>query len=167
MESFDYTPVRSISACDTPGLRIETVGREHLDVIRILNRNIFREERIINTFERDNLLMLIAWHSDTPVGFKVGYRENRFTFYSAKGGVVPAFRRKGVATALLSEMAHCAEEMGFRRFAFDTFPNLHPGMTIMALKSGFRLVKSDYNTAYREYRLRFEIVLNPAKTVRK
>ncbi len=159
MESFDYTPVQVLPAREMPGLRIESVGKEQLGVIREMNRAIFREERIINTFERDDLLMLVAWHGTTPVGFKVGYRENRFIFYSAKGGVMPAFRRQGVATALLSEMAHHAREMGFRRFAFDTFPNLHPGMTIMALERGFRLVKSDYNTVYREYRLRFEMVL--------
>ncbi|PIQ63409.1 MAG: GNAT family N-acetyltransferase [Bacteroidetes bacterium CG12_big_fil_rev_8_21_14_0_65_60_17] len=160
MESFDYTPVRTIPARNASRLRIEAVGPERLDVIRTMNRSIFREERIINTFERDDLVMLLAWHDDTPVGFKVGYRENRFIFYSAKGGVIPSFRRQGVATALLSEMAECATGMGYRRFAFDTFPNLHPGMTIMALKSGFRLIKSDYNTVYREYRLRFEMALD-------
>ena len=48
------------------------------------------------------------------------------------------------------------EEMGYSRFAFDTFPNLHPGMTVLAVSEGFRLIKADYNTAYREYRLRFE-----------
>ncbi len=47
-------------------------------------------------------------------------------------------------------------EMGYSRFAFDTFPNLHPGMTVLAVNEGFRLIKADYNTAYREYRLRFE-----------
>lgn len=160
METFDDTPVGYMPVPVEPGLRIEAIGMDRLDLIRGMNQHIFREERIINTFERDDVLILVAWRGGMPVGFKVGYRENRFVFYSAKGGVVPAYRRQGIATALLSDMVRRAADMGFRRLAFDTFPNLHPGMTIMALKSGFRLVKSDYNTVYREYRLRFETVLS-------
>ncbi len=142
------------------GIRIEQVGLDALPVIRPMNRLIFEEDRIINTFERPDVVILIAWSGSDPIGFKIGYRENRFTFYSAKGGVMPAWRRRGVASALLSDMMTRVKQMGFTRFAFDTFPNLHPGMTILALRSGFRLVKSDFNTTYREYRLRFELRLD-------
>ncbi|MEQ9105590.1 MAG: GNAT family N-acetyltransferase [Rhodothermales bacterium] len=146
------------------GIRIEQVGLDALPIIRPMNRLIFEEDRIINTFERPDVVILIAWSGPDPVGFKIGYRENRFTFYSAKGGVMPAWRRRGVASALLADMMARVQQMGFTRFAFDTFPNLHPGMTILALRNGFRLVKSDFNTTYREYRLRFEVRLdNPSE----
>lgn len=156
MERFDYTPPGSLHVEPIPGLTIEVVGMDALDRIRELNRTIFREERIINTFEREDVLMLEARMHGEPVGFKVGYRENRFTFYSAKGGVLPAFRRQGIAVAMLDAMMGRARDRGYLRFAFDTFPNLHPGMTILALEQGFQLVKSDFNSLYREYRLRFE-----------
>lgn len=146
------------------GIRIEQVGLEALPIIRPMNRIIFEEERIINTFERPDVIILIAWSGPDPIGFKIGYRENRFTFYSAKGGVMPGWRRRGVASALLTEMSVRVREMGFTRFAFDTFPNLHPGMTILALRKGFKLVKSDFNTTYREYRLRFEARLDEDAT---
>lgn len=141
-------------------LRIEQVGLDALPVIRPMNRIIFNEERIINTFERPDVVILIAWWGAEPVGFKIGYRENRFTFYSAKGGVLPGWRRRGIALALLEDMMDRVRQMGFTRFAFDTFPNLHPGMTILALRGGFRLVKSDFNATYHEYRLRFETRLD-------
>lgn len=156
MERFDYTPPGSLQVPSIPGLSIEPVGMDALDRIREMNRTIFREERIINTFEREDLVMLEARVHGEPVGFKVGYRENRFTFYSAKGGVLPAFRRQGIAVAMLDAMMSRARDRGYLRFAFDTFPNLHPGMTILALEQGFLLVKSDFNSLYREYRLRFE-----------
>ena len=121
-----------------------------------MNRVLFNEDRIINSFDRKDLLLLIARFEGMPAGFKVGYRENRFVFYSAKGGVLPDFRRRGIARFLMYAMMDRAREQGYSRFAFDTFPNLHPGMTVLAVTEGFRLIKSDYNTAYREYRLRFE-----------
>lgn len=141
---------------DRSGLVIHEVGPESLETIRDLNRTIFEEERIINTFERSHVLMLLAVLDGRPVGFKVGYRENRFVYYSAKGGVLPDVRRHGIARALMEAMIDRIRPHGYRRFAFDTFPNRHPGMTVLALREGFRVVQADYNHTYRDFRLRFE-----------
>lgn len=152
----DSAPDLARSSARMSPLDIQFVGFDQLDVIRRLNRTIFDEERIINTFEREDLLMYLAFVDDEPVAFKVGYRENRFNFYSAKGGVLAAFRRQGIARALLYEMQDEARRRDFRHFCFDTFPNRDPGMTILALHEGFRLTRADFNTTYRDYRLRFE-----------
>lgn len=156
MERISFTPTLVIDVPHIPGLTIRRINIDELADVRVMNRSIFAEDRIINTFDRPDLVILEARVEGVAAGFKIGYRENRFTFYSAKGGIMPAFRRRGIALALLENMMTQARAMDYRRFAFDTFPNLHPGMTILALKSGFRLIKSDYNTVYREYRLRFE-----------
>ncbi|GIV59973.1 MAG: N-acetyltransferase GCN5 [Rhodothermaceae bacterium] len=137
-------------------VRIEAVGLEALDVLARLNMAVFREQRIINSFDRLDLMILLAYVDEAAVGFKVGYRESRFTFYSAKGGVLPAYRRRGIARQLLYEMMDRARARGYTHFAFDTFPNMHPGMTILGLNEGFRVMKADYNPTYRDYRLRFE-----------
>ncbi len=136
--------------------RIQPIGFGQLDVLRPLNKSIFDEDRIINTFEREDLLMYLAYVDDVPVGFKVGYRENRFSYYSAKGGVLESHRRKGIARALLYAMQDDARALGYQRLTFDTFPNRDPGMTILALHEGFKLTRADFNSAYRDYRLRFE-----------
>ena len=137
-------------------LRIVEVDQSALDVIRRMNRAIFGERRIINTFDRKDLLMLMAYVDEEPAGFKIGYRENRRTFYSAKGGVMPAYRGDGLARTLLHVMMECAREKGFVVFAYDTFPNMHPGMTILGLREEFQVTRADFNTKYRDYRLRFE-----------
>jgi GNAT superfamily N-acetyltransferase len=137
-------------------LHIVEVGRAHLDVIRQLNRVIFDEERIINTFDRDDLLMLLASLGDEPVGFKIGYKESRDTFYSAKGGVLAGYRRQGISRRLLYAMIDRIHDKGYRILAFDTFPNIHPGMTILGLVEGFRVTRADYNPTYKDFRLRFE-----------
>jgi GNAT superfamily N-acetyltransferase len=137
-------------------VRIGQVGLEALEVIQTLNTAIFAEERVINSFDRDDLMILLAFVETEPVGFKVGYRENRYAFYSAKGGVLADYRRLGIARHMLYEMMDRVRARGYLRFAYDTFPNKHPGMTILGLREGFRVMKADYNPTYRDYRLRLE-----------
>ncbi len=139
-----------------PAIVIKSVTLDSLPTIRDLNTRIFQEQRIINSLEREDLLMLIAFIGDVPIGFKVGYRENRFTFYSAKGGVLDEYRGRGAARAMLYEMEKISRERGYKKMAYDTFPNLHSGMTVMGLSEGYRVVRADFNSVYRDFRLRFE-----------
>ena len=120
-------------------LEIERVGLDRFDEVRALNEAVFGESRVIYRLDREDLTVLLARWQGRVAGFKVGYGESRTTFYSAKGGVLPEARR-----------------LGYARFAFDTFPNKHPGMTVMALAAGFEVTAAGYNAAYRDYRLRFE-----------
>lgn len=131
-----------------------------LGPIRRINRRLFDEERVINTFDREDLLMLRAAVEGTPVGFKIGYRLDASTFYSAKGGVLPAYRRQGIARALLHNMLRIVRARGYDRFVYDTFPNKHPGMTVLGLDEGFRVIKAGYSPQYRDYRLRFALDLD-------
>jgi ribosomal protein S18 acetylase RimI-like enzyme len=137
-------------------LTIAEVDMDALETIRALNRAVFDEEQILRTFEREDLLLLLATTDGTPVGFKVGYRLDTATFYSAKGGVRDAYRRNGIARALLYAMIDVARSRGYERFVYDTFPNKHPGMTVMGLDENFRVIKADYSPKYEDYRLRFE-----------
>ncbi len=144
---------------DAADLRIVEADFSDMDTIHRLNLVIFEEERIINSFEHEDLIMLLAYSGDEPVGFKIGYRESRWVYYSAKGGVLSEYRRLGVARRLLYDMIERVQDKGYARFAFDTFPNRHPGMAILAFTEGFRVTKADFNPTYRDFRLRFEIKL--------
>ena len=139
-----------------PALAIERVGRDRLDDARALNEAIFGDRRLIFRLDRTDLVVLVARLSEEPVGYKVGYGEGSAVFYSAKGGVLAAHRRRGIARALLLRMEDEARALGYGRLAFDTFPNQHPGMTVMALAERFEVTAAGFNAAYRDYRLRFE-----------
>ncbi|WP_103019580.1 GNAT family N-acetyltransferase [Salinibacter altiplanensis] len=136
-------------------LDIVEVGMDRLDAIRRLNVTIFDDAHIIETFERDDLLMLLARSGGTNVGFKLGYRLDEATFYSAKGGVHPGHRRNGIARALLHAMLDLVARRGYERFVYDTFPNKHPGMTVLGLDEGFEVIRAGYSAKYQDYRLRF------------
>jgi GNAT superfamily N-acetyltransferase len=166
----DTLPNRSTSrdptaVADLP-LDITEVSLEELDLIRDLNVAIFDDEHIINTFDHDDLLMLVAWSEDAAVGFKIGYQRDETTYYSAKGGVLDDYRRRGIARALLYAMLDAARARGYERFVYDTFPNKHPGMTVMGLDEGFRVVRAGYSPRYQDYRLRFALSLGESEPSR-
>ena len=140
----------------TTDVQIREVTRSEIPVIKDLNWSIFQDERVIHTFDRPDLMLLLAELDGRPVGFKVGYSTNDETFYSAKGGVLSEYRHEGIARDLLYAMIERARAKGFSRFIYDTFPNKHPGMTIIGLKEGFQVIKAGYNTLFEDYRLRFE-----------
>lgn len=151
-----YTTLAERAALIAEHASVVEVDRASLEVVSWLNETIFEEERVINTFDREDLMILLAVVDEEPVGFKIGYRENRFVYYSAKGGVLPEYRRQGLARKLLYEMMSRARARGYIRFAYDTFPNRHAGMTILGLHEGFRVVKADFNKTYKDWRLRLE-----------
>ena len=137
-------------------LTITEVSLDQLDLIRDLNVEIFDDDHIINTFERDDLILLVAWMDGSAVGFKIGYQFDVSGYYSAKGGVKEDYRRQGIARALLYALMDAARKRGYERFIYDTFPNKHPGMTVMGLDEDFRVIKANYSPRYEDYRLRFE-----------
>lgn len=147
---------RDRPASAPPGLTVERVDLSRFDEVRDLNRVVFGESRVIYRLDREDLLLLLARADGRSVGFKVGYAETGTTFYSAKGGVLADWRRRGVARALLARMEVEARAMGYVRLAYDTFPNKHPGMTVLGLREGFTVTAAGYNAAYRDYRIRFE-----------
>lgn len=83
-------------------------------------------------------LVLIAWDEKKPVAFKVGY-EREDHFYSWMGGVLPEYRKKGLAKKLADVQEAWARKEGFETLIFKT-RNQHKGMLIFALKNGFDIV---------------------------
>jgi len=84
-------------------------------------------------------LILVAYMNGVPAGLKIGYNKwNDNRFYSWIGGVIPEFRRKGVALELLDEIEHYARENGFSLLEMKTY-NHHKEMIFFALKHGFSI----------------------------
>jgi ribosomal protein S18 acetylase RimI-like enzyme len=83
-------------------------------------------------------LSLIAESGGQAIGFKVGY-ELQGQFYSWMGGVLPAFRGRGVASLLADHQEKWAISQAYPSILLKT-RNQHTGMLIFALKRGFKIV---------------------------
>ena len=68
-------------------------------------------------------MLLVASHGGRSVGFKVGYADpDRLKhFHSWLGGVLPAYRRQGIAWKMLQQQEEWAQSQGFQTIGFNTF----------------------------------------------
>lgn len=139
--------------------QIQTVGFEKLPIVAAMNRQLFEEERIINRFDRPDLVIQIAFVGEAPAGFKIGYGMDRRIYYSAKGGVLEPYRRRGIASLLLNGLMVEAARRGYETYCFDTFPNRHIGMAVLALQRGFIVTEVRYSDIYNDLRVRFQTTL--------
>lgn len=83
-------------------------------------------------------LILIAKVAGEVAGFKVGYQREDY-FYSWMGGVLPMYRRLGIAKQLADAQEDWARLRGYSSITFKT-RNQHKNMLIFALKSGFDII---------------------------
>lgn len=96
-------------------------------------------------------LILVVFANEEPVGFKVGY-ERDGAFYSWMGGILPDFRRLGLAKALADAQEHWAKQQGYETIIFKT-RNCHKGMLIFALKNGFDIIGFEPKATSEQHRI--------------
>lgn len=101
-------------------------------------------------------LILAAYVDNQPAGFKVGYdRFNNGGFYSWMGGVLPNFRRMGVASALADFQEKWAKKNGYTFITLKT-RNKHHAMIELSLKRGFVIVNKILKIPETESRIIME-----------
>ncbi|MCF7840584.1 MAG: GNAT family N-acetyltransferase [Candidatus Marinimicrobia bacterium] len=111
-----------------------------LDVL-IFGDTIVTAEKIQHILAVPNLL-LVASHEKRPVGFKLGYAGTRPNhLHSWLGGVVPQYRRRGIAFRMLQMQEEWARSHGFKTIGFNTFHRF-PEMQRLGRKAGYKLVKT-------------------------
>lgn len=99
-------------------------------------------------------LILIAHAEGKMVGFKVGYDkfEDGKNFYTWMGGILPAFRKKGIAAALAKEQEIWITQNGFQNVVLKT-RNKHRGMLILAIKNNFKIIEIEPKENISEHRI--------------
>ncbi len=99
-------------------------------------------------------LILAAFSEAKAVGFKVGY-ERDGAFYSWMGGVLPDWRRHGVAQKLAQSQEDWARKNGYDIIRFKT-RNRHKAMLIFALKNGFHITGFEKKGTIPDWRILLE-----------
>ncbi len=85
-------------------------------------------------------LILVAYHKDAPVAFKIGYALNEDVFYSWLGGVLPKYRNLKIASQLIIEQENWAKLQHFSSIEVKT-RNCFKGMLKLLIAHDY-LIKS-------------------------
>jgi len=96
-------------------------------------------------------LILVAHDDSLPVGFKVGYEREGY-FYSWMGGVLSAYRKKGIAQQLAYEQESWAKLKNYPHITLKT-RNRHQAMLLFALKIGFQIIDFEKRENIEENRI--------------
>ncbi len=125
-----------------------------LDILEHLENGIFdkpysREKLKREASVKNNLLILIAFDgSEKPCAYKAGFEISARIFYSWIGGVLPQYRGKGIAKALIEKQHSLIPSMGHKYVRTFT-ENKYRDMLILNLKSGFDII-GVYKTEHDE-----------------
>jgi len=123
---------------------IVMLGARELPVIVDLFNEVFRPARDLTFFERRlkgrmNPLILLAQVDGRPAGFAIGYENKPRTFYCWLIGVLPDFRRAGIASQLMEAMGAWARDNGYRIVRFECFNSQRP-MLHLAISQNYDIV---------------------------
>lgn len=125
------------------GIHVRKINQnEYCKIIRVLNNipefdSLFYLESVKKELSDKESIVLLAEFAGKPVGCKIAY--NRYfdgSVYSWLGGVLPPYRRQGVAGELLKALEHEAKNCFFESIRLKT-RNKHLPMLIFSLKNGF------------------------------
>ncbi len=109
------------------------------------------KRRLVNSHH-----ILIGFYENQPVGFKAGYqRGEQGQFYSWMGGVLPAFRRYGLAEELALKQEQWARQQGYTSVWFKT-RNRNREMLQFALARGFNVVEVQKKPNIEDFRIILE-----------
>ncbi|MBN1327393.1 MAG: GNAT family N-acetyltransferase [Candidatus Cloacimonetes bacterium] len=148
---------------ETSGEDIEIIITDKIDPDLILsiferipefNQNLTRKEVIYRLSDNSAQLYLACLKGKT-VGFKVGY--DRFkdgSYYYWLGGVLPEYRRRGIAGLLLESMESKAKEKNFEYLVVKS-RNRFPEMIQFLLANGFTIRDVEPRDKIEDYRLLF------------
>src|SRR5690242_666798 len=124
--------------CGMANAKIDVVGTGDIPLIADLYSQMFKPSRDAEFFRRRflgryNALILIASVDNRPVGFFVGFELKPTVFFAWLYGVLPDFRRLGVATQLANAAEAWAKDHGYESVRLECHnanrPVLHAAIT--------------------------------------
>jgi GNAT superfamily N-acetyltransferase len=143
---------------------ITVVGTAELPLITDLHNQIFRPTRTVESIRRRllgryNPMLLVANIEGRAVGFATGFELKPTVFFAWLTGVLPDYRRSGVASQLTEAMFGWARERGYESVRMECF-NRHRPILHMAIKLGFNIVGIRWDPGASDNLIIFEAPLH-------
>jgi GNAT superfamily N-acetyltransferase len=143
---------------------IERVGPEELPMIAQMYNQIFRPPRNLEGFRRRfrgryNVLSLVARIEDQPVGFFIGFELKPTVYFAWFYGVLPEFRRQGIASQLMDAVHAWARQNDYESVRFECH-NQHRAMLHLAIALEYDIVGMRWDPDRGDNLVIFEKVLS-------
>lgn len=143
---------------------IDLVGPNELPVIVSIYNQIFRPPRDVESFRRRfrgryNILQLVARLQDQPVGFFLGFELKPTVYFAWFYGVLPDFRRQGIASQLMDAVHAWARQNDYESIRFECH-NQHRPMLHLAIALGYDIVGIRWDPDRGDNLVIFEKVLH-------
>jgi GNAT superfamily N-acetyltransferase len=143
---------------------IDIVGPEELPLVVELYNQIFRPGRNVESFQRrylgrHNILQLVAQVDNRPVGFFLGFELKPRVFFAWFYGVLPAYRRQGIASQLMEAVHDWARSNDYESIRFECY-NQHRPMLHLAIALEYDIVGIRWDPDRGANLVLFQKVLN-------
>lgn len=99
-------------------------------------------------------LILVARENGRPIAYKLGYEISSNEFYSWLGGVLPQYRKQGIATKLREAQENWAVENGYKRISVKSM-NQFPAMLQLLIGSGYQITGYEDNGSPDNSKIKF------------
>lgn len=144
---------------------IDVVGLDELPLIVELYNQIFRPPRDEESFLRRyrgryNVLQMIARIREKPVGFFLGFELKPDVFFSWFYGVLPEYRRQGIASQLMDAVHDWAAQHDYNSIRFECHNHQRP-MLHLSIALNYDIVGIRWDPDRCDNLIIFEKVLSP------
>ncbi len=143
---------------------VDLVGPEELPTICSMFNQIFRPQRDVESFRRRfigryNILLMVARLEDRPVGFFLGFELKPTVYFAWFYGVVPEFRRQGIASQLMDAVHSWAKQHEYESIRMECDNKQRP-MLHLAIELGYDIVGMRWDPDRGDNLVLFEKVLH-------
>lgn len=100
-------------------------------------------------------LLLVAYHNEQPVGYKLGYALSDTVFYSWLGAVMPEYRGHGLAQKMLNAQEAWLKAQNYQAVQVKTM-NRFRAMLAMLVKNHYHIIDLEPGNTSLDNKIRFE-----------
>jgi GNAT superfamily N-acetyltransferase len=123
---------------------VDVVGMEDLPLIVTLYNQTFRPARELESFRRrfqgrHNVMAMIARIRNEPVGFFMGFELKPDVYFAWFYGVLPDYRRQGIATQLMEAVHEWARNNDYSYLRVECH-NQHRPLLHLSIALGYDIV---------------------------